>query len=70
MKKRRIREAAQIAILAFSCYSGFFIAYIFLWFACGLPETEWAFLPTHLLAAISVYGLAKWIYDNPVDLGD
>lgn len=68
--RNKIKNIIKLSILAITLYNGFFFGYLFIWFACGLPKSEWAFLPTSLLAFASFYVLIWWIVNSPIDWED
>ena len=61
MKENIIIEILKLFILLFSMIMGFFLTYALIWFAVGLPQTDWALLLLLAVACLTEYGYYRWI---------
>ena len=55
-KKETIVNFIKIVLLLTMMTNGFFLTYALIWFAVGLPQTNWAILILYVLAGLTEYG--------------
>ena len=63
-KKEYIVNIIKLVLLIFMMVNGFFMSYAFIWFAVGLPQTNWAIGILYALACISEYGYYRWLAED------
>jgi hypothetical protein len=60
----KIIDFIKFFLLLFTMVMGFFFIYAFVWFAIGLPITQWTTVLLIALAMLSVYGYYRWIEED------
>ena len=59
--KDDIKNGIKYFLLTFMMSCGFFTIYSFIWFAVGLPQTNWALLLMWVLACVTEWGYVEWV---------
>lgn len=59
--KENISNIIKLFLLFFMMICGFWISYCFVWYAVGLPLTNWALWLLLCAALFSEYGYYRWI---------
>jgi hypothetical protein len=59
--KEQIVNALKFTILTTTMIMGFWVTYAIIWFAVGLPETNWAMWILFALSIASECCYVKWI---------
>ena len=62
--KEKINDFLKGAVLLFTMTMGFFFVYAYVWFAVGLPKTNWALLLCLAIAFATDYGYYRWLRDT------
>ena len=59
--REKIDNFMRLFVLLSTMIMGFFFVYAVIWFAVGLPQTNWALALLMALAVLSEYGYYLWI---------
>ena len=59
--KDKIVNAIKFWLLTWMMFAGFWISYVFIWYALGLPIVNWALWILIALAFVSELLYLKWI---------
>ncbi len=59
--KDNIVNGLKIIVLLLAMIMGFWIIYAFVWYAVGLPLTDWALWLLLAIAGLTEYGYCRWI---------